>query len=114
MLPSGQDITLVVASGLGTRHGTTAATDTDGTTLGIRPGITTRGTVDTTAPGTTAGTIPGTTDGTTHTMLGDGLTTDTTAITDTTRLTTIHITMVVAVAAEVTTTDTLAMLVLST
>ena len=39
MLPSGQDITLVVASGLGTRHGTTAATDTDGTTLGTIHGM---------------------------------------------------------------------------
>ena len=103
---SGLGITLVAASGLGTHHGTTAVMDTDGTTHGIRPGTIIRGITDL---GITAGTIPGTTDGTTHTTArGDGLTM---AITAGIRLITMVAitTTMVAVAAEVTTTDVLAM-----
>lgn len=101
---SGLAITLGAVSGLGTRHGTTAATDS------MSLGTTAIGII-TIPHGTTAGTIHGTTDGMTHTIAhGDGLTTDTIAGTRLTGTedTTTHTIMVEVVVAAITT-DVLAM-----
>ena len=103
MLLSGLDIMPAEAHGLGTRHGTTAATDMDGMTHGTVLGTHRGTTADGIALGITAGMIPGTTDGIRHTTM---------VITDGTR----HITMVImdmltAEAVAVTTMDVLVMLV---